>query len=178
MEVFWGAALIFCLRICDVSIGTVKLLYIVRGRRLVSALLAFFESSVWIVAASLVFSHSDHPWNMVGFCAGFATGTACGMTIERWIASGHVLLRIVSRAQGPELLQALRDHGFGLTTVHAEGKEGRVMVLLVVTLRKRSKEALELVKSVEPQAFVTIDPVSPAVGGFLYPSTFPRALRK
>lgn len=174
----WGALAIFCLRIVDVSIGTVKLLYVVRGQRVLSAILAFFESLVWVLAASLVFSQLDNPWNMLGFCAGFAAGTAVGMTIERWIGSGYVLIRIITRLEPSEWLQPLRTSGFGLTAVQGQGSEGSVQVILIVSQRKRTETALKLIQLLDPKAFVTVDPISHASGGYLLPTAVPSALRK
>ena len=177
-SVFLTALGIFGLRIIDVSLGTVKLLYMVRGQRTITALLAFCESCVWLISAALVFGQLDNIWNMVGFAVGFATGTAVGMTIERWIGSGHVLVRIMTKDQGPDLLHGLRERGFGLTAVQAEGTEGPLKVVLVVARRKRTAEALRLVKELDKDAFVTIDPVSPAAGGYLLPTAVPSPLRK
>lgn len=171
-------ALIFCLRICDVSLGTIKLLYIMQGRRIIASCFALCEAAVWLVAARIVFAELDNPWKSAAFALGFAAGTIVGMTIERWIGSGYVLIRIVSRSEGPELLGALRDHGFGLTTIHGEGRDGKVKVLMVVAKRRNSAKAIGLIQSVDPEAFVTVDSVSPVHGGFLFPPPVPSSLRK
>lgn len=178
IELVLGGLGIFALRIVDVSIGTVKLLYVVRGQRTVAAILAFAESIVWLIAAALVFAHLDNLWNMLGFATGFATGTAVGMTIERWIGSGYVLIRIVSRTVELEWLRVLHDEGFGLTSVQGEGSEGAVKVVMIVTRRKRTQAALALINRLEPEAFVTVDPISHATGGYLLPTAVPSALRK
>ncbi len=177
-EILAGALLIFSLRILDVSVGTIKLLYIVHGRRSIAVVLAFVESSIWLTAAGLVFSQLDNLWNAAAFCSGFATGTAVGMTIERWIGAGHVLIRIVSRDESVDWLQALREAGFGLTSVQGEGSEGIVNVVLLVARRRRTQEALEIIQTLEPEAFVTVDPISHAAGGYLVAPVAPSALRK
>ena len=173
-----SAAFVFMLRIGDVSIGTIKLLYIVQGRRMLAAIFALFEASVWLVAAKQVFEELDNPVKLAAFAAGFAAGTAVGMTVERWIGSGYLLIRVVSKSEGPELLSALRDEGFGLTTIHGEGREGRVKVLMVVTRRKNSPKAIKLIQQVDPGAFVTVDSVSPVHGGYLFPPAIPSSIRK
>ncbi len=178
IEIFLGALLIFFLRILDVSVGTIKLLYIVHGRRSVAVVLALIESSIWLTAAGLVFSQLDNLWNAAGFATGFATGTAVGMTIERWIGAGHVLIRIVSRDEAVDWLLALREAGFGLTSVQGEGSEGIVKVVLLVARRKRTGEALKIIQDLEPEAFVTVDPISHAAGGYMVAPVTPSALRK
>src|SRR3954464_1787245 len=97
MTLLLGAFLIYCLRIVDVSIGTLRTLYMVRGDRLRAVPLAFFESLVWVIAVSRVMSQLDDPTRLFAYAAGFASGTFTGITIERWIASGWILARIVER---------------------------------------------------------------------------------
>lgn len=173
-----GACAVFLLRILDVSIGTIRLLYTVRGQRYIASSLAFVEGMIWVAAVAIVFSALDNPINMVAFAGGFATGTFCGMTLERWIGAGHVLIRVMTSTPRKELLGELREHGFGLTAIHGEGMNGSVKVLLLVARRRRSKKAMELIKAMDPDAFVSIDPVSPVTGGYYVPRATPSLLRK
>ena len=178
MTALIGGLLIFALRIVDVSIGTVKLLYVVRGMRGMASALAFVEALVWLTAAGLVFSQLDNLWNGVCFAAGFAAGTMCGMTIERWIGSGYMLLRIVTRDKEQELLDALKDQGFGLTMVQGRGAQGSVTMVMAVIRRRRRAEALALIQRIDPNAFITADPVNPASGGYIVPGAIPSNIRK
>ena len=168
MDPLLGALMIFLLRILDVPIGTLRVMYMVRGDRFKAVPLAFVESAVWVFAISQIFAHLDNKANMVGFAAGFAAGTLVGMTLERWIASGHVLMRIISdKAGGNGLAQAIRSAGFGVTLVSGEGREGAQAILFVVALRRRGKDLLQLVREADPDAFITVDPVHTAMGGYL-----------
>src|ERR671927_1009292 len=91
---------IYCLRICDVSIGTVRTLFTIRGYRMRSFLLGAVESAIWIFAISRVMKYvnsGESIWNIVGWAMGFATGTVVGITFEKWIGSGTVLVRVISR---------------------------------------------------------------------------------
>src|SRR3954464_9468369 len=96
MTALLGALLIFCLRILDVSIGTLRVMYMVRGDRKKAVPLAFLESGIWVVAISRIMKQVDNRANMLAFAAGFAAGTLVGMTLDRWIASGYVLVRVIS----------------------------------------------------------------------------------
>ncbi len=93
--VILGALLIFGLRIVDVSIGTLRTLYMVRGDRLRAVLLAFCESLIWVLAISRIISQVGETANLLAYACGFATGTFVGITLERWIASGWILARVV-----------------------------------------------------------------------------------
>jgi uncharacterized protein YebE (UPF0316 family) len=175
MHLALAALLIFALRITDVSIGTLRVLYAVRGRRLVAAGLGFFESAVFIFAISSAM-RDIHPAKMIAYACGFAAGNYVGITIERWIASGTILARVVTSAgQTAALLAALRERGFGVTTIHGAGQHGDVEIFFVVTSRRRERELLRLIEHIDPTAFVTLDAVSRAQGGYLSTAT-PRAV--
>jgi len=176
MGLFLSALLIFCLRVGDVSIGTLRMLFTVRGRKYVSASLALVESGIFIFALSRVMSGLNSPYKMLAYAMGFAVGNFSGITIERWIGSGTILARIV--AKNAILLVGLRDRGFGVTIVHGEGREGGVALLFVVAPRRRERELLGLVEQLDPSAFVTLDSVHHALGGYLSSTPGPVSVRK
>ncbi|MDQ3030429.1 MAG: DUF5698 domain-containing protein [Actinomycetota bacterium] len=167
MEPILGALLIFGLRICDVSIGTLRSLYVVRGIRRVAVPLAFAESMIWIFAMSKIMGEitAENYYNMFAYSAGFATGTLLGITIERWIASGWILVRIITKEDA--LTQAIRGRDFGVTEVQGEGRFGEQALLFIVAPRRRGNELLELVREIDKSAFVTVDAVNTAMGGYL-----------
>ena len=96
MQPYWIALLIFAMRILDVSIGTVRVIYTIRGHKLVSVMLGIVESGIWIFAISRAFKYVDTPISMIGWSVGFGAGTFVGITLEKWIATGHILMRIIS----------------------------------------------------------------------------------
>ena len=110
--------------------------------------------------------------------AGFAAGTLVGMTLERWIASGHVLVRVISDIGKEKLVGDVRGAGFGVTVLSGEGREGEQEVLFIVALRRRAQELLDLIRKVDDHAFVTIDPVQKAMGGYLPAEAAMTGLRK
>jgi uncharacterized protein YebE (UPF0316 family) len=157
---------IFILRIADVSIGTTKLLFIVRGYRLVAAVLAFMEVSIWLCATALVFQHLDNFWNTFAFAAGFAGGTAVGMTLEQWIGIGHVLIRVFTKYPTEELRKELKVRQFGATSIQGTGHNGELSVILVLTTSKKAKELRQLICNRDAEAVITVDTVRSVFGGF------------
>jgi uncharacterized protein YebE (UPF0316 family) len=178
MQVALTALLIFSLRILDVPVGTLRVMYMVRGERRKAVPLAFFESLVWIFAISRIMKAVDNPVNMAAFAAGFAAGTMVGMTLEKWIASGHVLVRVISDVGKEKLAGELRSAGFVVTLLTGKGREGEQEILFIVALRRRAQELLDLVRRLDDGAFVTIDPVQKAMGGYLPAEAVARSLRK
>jgi uncharacterized protein YebE (UPF0316 family) len=152
----WGPLVIFCLRIVDVSLSTVRMLLAVRGVKFVAPLIGFFEVLIWILAVGTAIRHLDSPLHLFGYAGGFATGTLVGLMIEERMALGMATMRVVSRYGGVELAEALRERGFGVTEFAGHGREGHVEVLDAVLRRRDLPMALQEVDFWDPDAFVTI----------------------
>ncbi len=161
-----GAATIFALRVTDMSLDTLRVLFVMRGRKGIAWVLGFFESIIYIIAITSVLSQLDNPLNLVGYGAGFATGNVIGMLIEERIAIGHIHLWIISSRLGVALAQVLRDEGFAVTEIPARGKDGMVSVLSVSVLRKAVPHIEALVHEKDADAFVTSEDVRPVSRGF------------
>ena len=136
METALLSLAIFSLRLVDVSIGTLRIVMLVRGRRWTAGGLGFFESLTWVLAAGLVLTNLDSPYKIVAFAAGYATGTVLGSTIERHLALGHTILRIVTAADQPSPAHRLRERGFGVTEVNGSGMNGEVRIAFSVVSRQ------------------------------------------
>jgi uncharacterized protein YebE (UPF0316 family) len=163
----WLAALwIFSLRVSDMTLDTLRLLFVVRGRKGIAWTLGFFQSVIYIFAITSVLSHLDNPLNIVGYAAGFATGNVVGMWIEEWLAVGHLRLNIVSPTRGSAVANALREASFAVTEIPARGRDGMVTLLSVSVLRKDAMHAEQVVREADPDAFMTSENVRPMRHGF------------
>jgi uncharacterized protein YebE (UPF0316 family) len=152
----WGPLLIFGLRIVDVSLMTIRVLMVVRGKRVMAALLSFIEVIIWVLAAGAVIRNLASPWHAIGYAGGFAAGTAVGMWIESLLALGVCSVRAFSRDTGGGLVTDLREQGFGVTEQIGSGREGPVDILHAVVRRRDVRRVLELIDRHDPDAFVTI----------------------
>ncbi len=163
----FGPLFIFLLRIGDVSIATLRLLYAVRGRKVMAAALGFFEILIWIVAVGTVVRNFGSPLLVVGYAAGFAAGTYVGITIEQTLALGLAEVRVISRGAGVEIAEALRSLGFGVTEVLGQGREGRVEILYTIVRRRWVKRLSQEVERWDPDAFVVVEEPSSIQRGWL-----------
>ncbi len=150
---------IFTARIFDVSIGTIRLILINRGYKILAPILGFIEVFIWVVAISKIMANLDNWVNYLFYAGGFATGNYVGMFIEEKLAIGRVGVRIVTKKGANELIQAIADNGFGVTFIEAQGKEGAVHVIFITCKRKKLKDLLELVHNYNPNAFYTIEDI-------------------
>lgn len=153
----WGPFVIFCLRICDVSLDTMRVLLAVRGKRGVAAALGFFQALIWIFAVGNAIKHLDSGWHIFGYAAGFGVGTLVGITIEDALAYGLSTVRIVSQHGGVEIAEALREQGYGVTEIPGFGREGRVEIINSVVQRQHLDDIMAIVEKWDPQAFVTAE---------------------
>ena len=151
---------IFALRILDVSLGTLRIGFLVRGQRLFAGAFGFVESLVWLVAVSQVITNLDSVYKMIGYAAGYAVGTMLGVSIEKWLAMGDAMVRIVTSASAPSPSGPLRAAGFSVTEVNARGRDGDVSLAFAVVPRKRLVKMMKMLEETNPHAFITIEQTS------------------
>jgi uncharacterized protein YebE (UPF0316 family) len=161
-----GALGIFALRVSDMTCDTLRMLFVVRGRKGIAWVLGFVQSVIFVIAITTVLQHLDNPLNVIGYAAGFATGNVVGMWIEGKLAIGHVKISIVTQHLGSALSQILREAGYGVTEIPARGKDGMVSMLSVSVLRKDVAKVEEIVHATDGEAFVISEDVRPLRHGF------------
>jgi uncharacterized protein YebE (UPF0316 family) len=167
ISILLGALLIFLMRACDVSLGTIRVIMAFQGRSLIAATIGFFEVTIFILAMGKVMSSLDSPINVIAYSSGFATGTLLGIWIEGRIALGIRFARIITHRQNDRLVDELRGQGFGITRLNGEGLNGRVYVLISVVKRKDLAKFMATVKKYAPSAFVSVEDTRLAEGGYL-----------
>lgn len=159
MELAWSLPLIIALRLVDVSLGTVRIIMLSRRYRLWPAVIGFVEVFTWLVAATMVFSNLNSPPRMLAYAGGFGLGTYLGTLLESWLAVGNTMMRIVSPSQSTQVDEALREAGFAVTVVNADGRDGEVRLAFTIIPRRRTREALNIVHDLDPAAFVTLQDI-------------------
>lgn len=154
--------LIFLARIADVSINTIRIIYVLGGRRWTATVLGFFESFIWLMAIRQIFEHLDNWICYVAYPAGFASGIFVGMIIEERIAYGKVIVRIITRKEIRELINYLNMKRFRYTHVNAEGPDGHENLVFTVLERDNLEVLLYKLKDILPTAFYTVEKVNRA----------------
>lgn len=159
------AVAIFCARIVDVSLGTIRILVGFRGYRLLAALIGFCEAAIWVIAASKVIGHLDYWYLVIAYAAGYATGNFVGITLERRLGVGRELVRIISYCSACNLAEALTRRGYSVVELAGKHRgEASVQVLYVVDKRRRMPELLRLVHELDPAAIYTVTDVKSCHG--------------
>ncbi|HPG37996.1 MAG TPA: DUF5698 domain-containing protein [bacterium] len=146
--------LVFCSRVIDVTLGTLRTINIVQGRTKIAFILGFFEISMWLVVLSTVLPQVvAKPILGLFYALGFSTGNVVGIIIERKIALGHTIFRVITAEHGEIMATALRNAGYAVTTFEGTGLKGKVIELYVVCDRKNLREIIPIINSIDPNAF-------------------------
>jgi len=151
--------IIFLARITDVTLGTIRIIMVNRGKRNIAPLLGFCEVFIWIVAISQIMQNVRSFPAFLGYAGGFAAGNFVGMLVEDKLAMGTVIIRVILQKGGEELAKNLHTAGFGITTVDGEGANGAVKLVYTIVKRKDVSQVTGIIHQVCPKAFFSIEDV-------------------
>lgn len=167
LSVVGGFLFIFLARVTDVSMGTLRMLMVVRGKRLQAASIGFFEVMIFITALSKVMSSLDNPLYLIAYASGFATGNYVGSLVEEKLAMGYLTVQIITLKDSDDFVDLLRNKGFGVTVIEGKGREGIRYIIQVIIPRKNYSQLHQLVDDWDKDAFETIFDARGTKGGFL-----------
>jgi uncharacterized protein YebE (UPF0316 family) len=151
--------LIFFARVTDVSINTLRFMFMMNGKKNIVPILGFFEALIWLLAIGQIFQNIDNPLSYLAYAGGFAVGTYVGMTLDEKLAIGRVLVRVITPNSLPILLEFMKEKNYRFTSVDAEGRYGKVNLLFTVMKREQLPEFISRVKQMDEKAFYTIESV-------------------
>jgi uncharacterized protein YebE (UPF0316 family) len=157
--------MIFCARICDVTMGTIRVIFISKGIRYLAPVIGFFEVIIWLLAIGQVMNNLTNAVSYIAYGAGFATGTFIGMYIEEKISLGLASVRIITKEDPMELMQYLRSHNYGVTSVDGEGATGKVKMVFTIIRRQDLTHVVGIIKEFHPNAFYSVEEVKSVAEG-------------
>lgn len=150
---------IFLARIADVSIGTLRIMFISKGLKYLAPLVGFFEILIWLLAIGQIFQNLSNPIYYIAYAGGFASGTFVGIVIENKLSIGTELIRIITQQEAPKLVRALKKQKYIVTSDDVEGREGMVKIIYVVIDRHDIPDVVKIIKKYNPHAFYSIEDV-------------------
>jgi len=161
-------ALIFLARIADVSIGTVRVIFVSRGFKYLAPIVGFFEVLIWLLAIGQIMKNLSNPACYVAYAGGFAMGNYVGIRIAEKLSLGVVLIRVVTKKDALPLVECLKSANYGVTSVDGHGGTGQVKVVFTIVPRREVESVVRLIKTFNPRAFYSIEEV-----GFVERGVFP-----
>ncbi len=150
---------IFFARIIDVSLGTLRIVFLARGKRYIAPILGFFEVLIWILAISQIMRNLGNAASYIAYAAGFAAGNFIGLIIEEKLAIGLVAVRIFMAHHADEIVKNLREAGYGVTKLCGEGSEGAVDIIYSIVQRKELVNIKKIIDGINPKAFFIVEEV-------------------
>lgn len=157
--------LIFIARVFDVTLGTLRIVFISQGRRKLAPIVGFFEIFIWLLAVGQIFSNLTNIIYYFAYAGGFAMGNYVGLIVENKLSLGLLSLHLIVRDDPDKLIKTLKEKGYGLTTLTAEGIKGNVKLVVMIIKRKNQLAVLEVIRSVSPNTFISIENVQSVKGG-------------
>jgi uncharacterized protein YebE (UPF0316 family) len=151
--------LIFFARVADVTLGTMRIILVSKGKKYLAPIFGFFEVFIWIVAISSIMQNLDNYFNYFAYAGGFAAGNFIGMYIEEKIAMGVMIVRVITQKPANVLIDKLNYLGYGVTAVDARGAKEDVSIIYTVIHRNELKRVIEIIKHYNPRAFFSVEDV-------------------
>jgi len=157
--------LIFSARVLDVSLQTLRIIFVSRGLKYLAPFVGFFEVIIWLLALRVIMENLNNWACYIAYGAGFAMGNFIGIFIEKRLAIGNSIVRIITRKDAIPLIEHLRSSGYGVTSIQAEGSEGSVHVIYVIVKRHDLEAIGEVIRDFNPNAFYTVEDVRLVIKG-------------
>lgn len=171
MQIPWNivliAILIFLSRIVDVTIGTIRIIYISRGQKIIPAILGFFEAMIWIIVISQVIQNLTNITYYFAYAGGFAVGNFMGILLVEKFSENVLLIRIITATKVKELAEALKNCQVGLTEIKGQGFDQEVSVIFTIINKGCEKKVINTIQTINPEAFYTIESINEVSKGFL-----------
>ena len=161
--------LVFFARVVDVALGTLRIIFVSRGKKYLAPLLGFVEIFIWIAVIAQITRGAQNIVAYLAYAAGFAAGNFIGMYIDDKLAIGTLVLRIIIPNGATTLIGHLRAAGFGVTSVNAEGTSGAVKLVYTIVMRRDLASVADIIHQSHPNAFFTVEELRSAQEGI-----FPR----
>jgi uncharacterized protein YebE (UPF0316 family) len=151
--------LIFCARIIDVSMGTVRVIFVSRGFKYLAPVVGFFEILIWLLAIGQIMKNLSNPVCYIAYAGGFAMGNFVGIHIAEKLSLGVVMIRVITKDDAAPLVNFLKAENYGVTSIDGHGTSGQVKVVFTIVQRREVRSVVEIIKKFNPQAFYSIEEV-------------------
>ena len=139
--------------------GTIRVIFISKGYRLLAPLIGFFEVLIWLTAMTQIMQNLTNVFCYLAYAGGFAMGNFLGITIEGRISLGMVIVRVITHEKCDELIEYLKENRYGITVIEGEGATSDVKMIFSIMERKKIDTFVAVVESYNPNAFYSVEDV-------------------
>ncbi len=170
MELFFLCLKIFCARILDVSIGTIRTMLMVKGKTFIMVILAFVEVFIWfVVAREALITDVKSIFIPISYSLGYASGTLIGSCIANHFIKGIVGVQVVIEKGNKRLMNAIRKHNYAVSVIDLKDDfNGNKRDMLYFQINhKHLKQLISLIKKYDENAFIVVNDTKAVQNGFL-----------
>jgi len=161
--------LIFTARVLDMTLDTLRIIFVSRGRKFLATFFGFFEIIIWLFAIGQIMQNLTNITYYLAYAGGFATGVFVGISIEEKMAMGTVVVKVITKKEAVELVEYLKSEGYGVTIFDGQGATGQVKLVYTTIKRKDIDNVVRMIKMFNPKAFFSIEEVRLASEGIFPP---------
>lgn len=158
--------IIIAINVVYVSMCTLRMIFVIKGRRILASLLSVVEIFVYMTGLGIVLKNLDNYWNLAAYCVGYGLGVYIGSRIEEYIALGYVTVQVTVDCDETEIPSKLREKGYGVTSWLADGKDGPRLMMQVLAKRSNERQLIDILEKLCPKAFVVSYEPKNFKGGF------------
>ncbi|WP_368505818.1 DUF2179 domain-containing protein [Alkalihalophilus sp. As8PL] len=158
--------IILVINVVYVTLFTIRMIFTLKGQRYLAASVSVIEILVYVIGLSLVLDNLDQPQNLIAYAIGYGIGVIIGMKVEEKLALGYITVNVITKEYEPDIPNALRDKGYGVTNWVAYGREGERLMMEILTSRKSEHNLYQTVKELDPKAFIISHEPKAFFGGF------------
>lgn len=158
---------IFFVRIIDVSLGTVRTIFSVKGKNLIASLIGFVEITVWfLVVKEALNTDNNSLWIVFSYASGFSTGTYIGGILSNKFIKTNLGIQVITH--NLEIATFLRNKGYGVTILDIKSKDMNKRYMLYISISNNNYDEVEaLIKQYDSKAFIVVNEIKNLENGFI-----------
>lgn len=168
MEILLLCIKIFCVRVFDVALGTVRMLFTVKGKRFVASTIGFIEMLIWfLIVKEALNTDLTSIWIAVSYAGGYALGTLLGSYLSERLISGMVTVQAILSSANDEVVTMIRKAGYAVSVLDVKGQDDKPKYLLLIEVNKKRQNTIrKLIKELDDRAFVIINDSKTVYNGY------------
>ena len=145
---------IFFVRIIDVSLGTIRTFFSVKGQNFIASVIGFIEITVWfLVVKEALNTDNNSLWIVFSYASGFSVGTYIGGILSNVLIEGNLGIQIITSGKSDKLVSALRKEHYG--------------VLFIEINNKSFSHLKKIIKEIDPKAFIVVNETKYVQNGYI-----------
>lgn len=161
---------IFAARIVDVSLGTLRTVFVVKGKVIEPVVIAFIEVLVWFAVAKEALNATGNAVLIaISYAGGYATGTFIGTRLSNLLIKGTVGVQIILKEKSEKLVNKLRKKGYAVSVIELKNDyQGKHKDMLYIQVdNKKLKELTNMVETFDKNAFIVVNETKLIHNGFV-----------